>query len=132
MKSVCKVFKDKSDKLRWLTILAILFVAFNFIGHGIQLVMMVDPYVKIAEYVGLAGIGITLGLLLAGVLDLVVGAFVLVKPNKYILTYALVWPIVPLILEWKVGGEFEIGGKIILWVAVIYVWNRLCHKKKSA
>lgn len=101
--------KKKSDRagdaLEWILRIG---VAGTFIGHGIWALSIKQSWFKYFTGVGISeGIIPTL-LILIGIMDIVIGLFVLFKPYRFILVWAVIWAFATALIRPITAGFFTI------------------------
>lgn len=117
MKSPLSILQKKSFKQDGIVLAAFLFLLWNYVAHGVQALLISEKYIPITTYVGLP----SWTLVLVGIMDLCIALALFFRPNKYVVVYALLWPIAPLVLEYLVFEELEIVGKLLLWAAGLII-----------
>ena len=121
MTSPYTVLKTKEKRAYdWLYVAAGAVAAYVFIAHGLEAIFQSASLLPVTRLVGLDD---TTGVILLGVIgvvDIVIGVLLAVKPFRILLAYAALWVLVPLYLQYEATGELEIVAKVMLWVALAY------------
>lgn len=121
-------------RLKWLLInLPGLFLAYIYIAHGSQALIMSNEYIEMAMVLGFSE-GITKFLVfLVGVIDFLVAFAIVFYTKIWILFWAALWPIVPSVLEYMQTGEFEpefITSSVA--AVLVYFFKLRKYKKKGS
>jgi uncharacterized membrane protein len=82
-------------------------LAFIYIIHGWQAIMLSDEFVQIAMQSGLPLSLAKIGVVIVGILDIALAVSLFIKPKKIILIWLALWPIVPAVLTYLMQGAFE-------------------------
>ena len=113
-------------------LLATAYVAWAFVAHGVQAMMMAEKYMPLAKVVLPESMAAG-GLFAVGVIDVTVAALLLMRNNPFVLLYAAIYPFFPMTLKYFATGELEMVGKfLILGFAIISfaLWTQF--KTKAA
>lgn len=100
-----------------------LYLAFVFIVHGVEAFFMPEEFKTLAGVVLKDPTMLFIGLIALGVVDLVVGILLLVKPWRLLILYAALWPIVPSALDYfSVNREpFEFIPFLVIGAILLYI-----------
>lgn len=75
-----------------------------FIGHGMLAIGAKAGFVKLLSTFGIEGVTALTTLTFIGLLDVTIGLFILLKPNKLVLRWAMLWTGLT-ILAWGIHGD---------------------------
>lgn len=115
---------------RYLKYIPVVLLAFLYIVHGWQAVIMTDEFIQIGMQSGLSLPLVKIGLVLVGILDIVLAILLFIKPRKLLLVWMALWPLVPAILGYMGNGEFEMEFIITSFFATLIYFLFLRKKVK--
>ncbi len=103
----------KNSFQRLIYSIAVIFLSWKFLSHGLKALMIEESFKPLVDVI-LPTLLVPFVLIIVGVIDLSIASLLIVRNQPAVLTYAALYPLIPMTLKFLVTGELSIFSKFLM------------------